>query len=107
MLKPARLGREVTVVFQLLIGHSKYFVSLGWDRRINMFPEHDKKHIIEQRANPYWADDEKAGHKEDILTAAVLQNNQLATASFDGEIIIWNLISGHASQVSFHCFIKF
>ena len=97
-LKPLKTGREVTVVYQLVIGQAKYFLSLGWDRRINLFPEHDKKHIIEQNANPYWHDDLKNGHKEDILAAAILNNNLLASASFDGEIIIWNLISGHTSQ---------
>lgn len=118
-LKPVKTGREVTVVYQLVIGQSKFFLSLGWDRRINLFPEHDKKHVIEQTANPYFQDDLKNGHKEDILgtvrtcyplhynhmplltlttAAAIMHNNLLASASFDGEIIIWNLISGHIAQ---------
>ena len=50
----------------------------------------DKKHVLEQKAAPYWKDDLNSGHKEDIIAAASLShNNSLATASFDGEIIIW------------------
>ena len=63
-----------------------------------MFPELDKKHVLEQKALPYWKDDVLNGHKEDIIAVCKLNNNALATASFDGEIIIWNLVSGHAIQ---------
>ena len=98
ILKPEKLGREVAVVFQIHLGQADYFASLGWDRRINLFPELDKKHVLEQKALPYWKDDILNGHKEDIIAACKLNNNSLATASFDGEIIIWNLVSGHAIQ---------
>ncbi len=36
-----------------------------------------------------------SGHKEDILCIAHSAPSLLATASYDGEIIVWNLISGH------------
>uniref|UniRef100_A0A8D1YUU8 Uncharacterized protein n=1 Tax=Sus scrofa TaxID=9823 RepID=A0A8D1YUU8_PIG len=35
------------------------------------------------------------GHKEDILCVAQCPPFLLATSSYDGEIIIWNVISGH------------
>ncbi len=35
------------------------------------------------------------GHKEDILCVAKSEVNLLATASYDGEIIVWNMVSGH------------
>ncbi len=35
------------------------------------------------------------GHTEDILTIADCQPNYLATASYDGEVIVWNIVSGH------------
>ena len=35
------------------------------------------------------------GHKEDILCIAKSDSNFLATSSYDGEIIVWNIISGH------------
>ena len=35
------------------------------------------------------------GHKEDILSVAQCPPNLLATASYDGEVIVWNMVSGH------------
>jgi len=35
------------------------------------------------------------GHKEDILCISKSDSNFLATSSYDGEIIVWNIISGH------------
>lgn len=35
------------------------------------------------------------GHKEDILSVAQCPPNLLATASYDGQIIVWNMVSGH------------
>lgn len=38
---------------------------------------------------------QKNGHKEDILSIAQCPPNLLATAGYDGEIIVWNMVSGH------------
>lgn len=35
------------------------------------------------------------GHKEDITCIAKSETNLLASASYDGEIIVWNMVSGH------------
>ena len=35
------------------------------------------------------------GHKEDVLSVAQCPPNLLATASYDGEVIVWNMVSGH------------
>ena len=35
------------------------------------------------------------GHKEDILSVAQCPPNLLATSSYDGEVIVWNMVSGH------------
>lgn len=37
---------------------------------------------------------QKNGHKEDIICAAQCPPSLLATSSYDGEIIVWNVISG-------------
>lgn len=76
------------------IGQSEYFLSVGWDRHINLYPEIDKKHVIDVRPLGLWDDDVRKGHKEDIISAALIGLNLLATASFDGEILIWNMVSG-------------
>ena len=38
---------------------------------------------------------QQVGHKEDILSVSQCPPNLLATSSYDGEVIIWNLVSGH------------
>ena len=38
---------------------------------------------------------ESIGHKEDILSVAQCPPNLLATASYDGKVIVWNMVSGH------------
>uniref|UniRef100_A0A674JPX9 Uncharacterized protein n=1 Tax=Terrapene triunguis TaxID=2587831 RepID=A0A674JPX9_9SAUR len=48
-----------------------------------------------QKPQPYWQDDISSGHKEDILCIAQCPPTLLATSSYDGEIIVWNMISGH------------
>ena len=35
------------------------------------------------------------GHREDILSVAQCPPNLLATSSYDGEVIVWNMVSGH------------
>uniref|UniRef100_A0A4W4H8A3 WD40 repeat domain 95 n=1 Tax=Electrophorus electricus TaxID=8005 RepID=A0A4W4H8A3_ELEEL len=44
---------------------------------------------------PSWQDDLRKGHKDDILCIAQCPPCLLATSSYDGEIIVWNLGSGH------------
>uniref|UniRef100_A0A8D2DRP7 Uncharacterized protein n=1 Tax=Sciurus vulgaris TaxID=55149 RepID=A0A8D2DRP7_SCIVU len=47
------------------------------------------------KPQPHWQDDLNHGHKEDILCVAQCPPFLLATCSYDGEIIVWNVISGH------------
>ena len=35
------------------------------------------------------------GHKEDIICIGKSDSNFLATSGYDGQIIIWNMVSGH------------
>jgi len=35
------------------------------------------------------------GHSDDVMSVASCPPNLLATASYDGEIIVWNMVSGH------------
>uniref|UniRef100_A0A3B4WQR1 WD repeat-containing protein 49-like n=1 Tax=Seriola lalandi dorsalis TaxID=1841481 RepID=A0A3B4WQR1_SERLL len=52
----------------------------------------DLHHV--QRPKPSWQDDLKNGHNEDILCVAQCPPTLLATGSYDGEIIVWNVVSG-------------
>ncbi|CAG5124099.1 unnamed protein product, partial [Candidula unifasciata] len=74
-----------------------YVISVGWDRHINIYYDnHSDSNIFHiQHPTPYWHDDIHDGHKEDVLAVAQCLPNLLATASYDGEVIVWNLVSGH------------
>lgn len=38
---------------------------------------------------------QKNGHQEEILSLAQSPSHMLASASYDGEIIVWKMMSGH------------
>uniref|UniRef100_A0A672J933 WD40 repeat domain 95 n=1 Tax=Salarias fasciatus TaxID=181472 RepID=A0A672J933_SALFA len=51
----------------------------------------DLHHV--QRPLPSWQDD-RNGHREDVLCVAQCPPSLLATGAYDGEIIVWNVVSG-------------
>ncbi|KAG8524841.1 WD repeat-containing protein 49 [Galemys pyrenaicus] len=57
-------------------------IAVGWDRRINVYFDAPRDFHHFWKPQPHWKDD---------LCPPFL----LATSSYDGEIIIWNVISGH------------
>ncbi|XP_070605983.1 cilia- and flagella-associated protein 337-like isoform X2 [Erythrolamprus reginae] len=77
------------------INKNEYIIGVGWDRRINLFYDSTDDFYHIKKPQPYWQDDIKWGHKEDILCVAQCPPNLLATSSYDGEIIVWNMVSGH------------
>uniref|UniRef100_A0A3B4WTK8 WD repeat-containing protein 49-like n=1 Tax=Seriola lalandi dorsalis TaxID=1841481 RepID=A0A3B4WTK8_SERLL len=74
--------------------HRNYVMSVGRDRKIDIYTDipEDLHHV--QRPKPSWQDDLKNGHNEDILCVAQCPPTLLATGSYDGEIIVWNVVSG-------------
>ncbi|KAM8769789.1 cilia- and flagella-associated protein 337 [Acanthopagrus schlegelii] len=75
--------------------HRNFFaISVGRDRKIDIYSDipDDLHHV--QRPQPSWQDDLKNGHNDDILCAAQCPPSLLATSSYDGEIIVWNAVSG-------------
>nr|XP_054754584.1 LOW QUALITY PROTEIN: uncharacterized WD repeat-containing protein alr3466-like [Lytechinus pictus] len=96
MLEKADGNDEVTDVVYIEMNKNRYVISVGWDRSINVYTDssEDFRHI--QRPMPRWTDDEKNGHQEDILSVSACPPSLLATSSYDGEIIVWNLVSGYA-----------
>ncbi|KAL5011758.1 hypothetical protein ScPMuIL_010309 [Solemya velum] len=75
----------------------RYVIGVGWDRRINIYSDSITDSNIHHVQHPqaYGQDDLKRGHKEDILAVAQCPPNLLATASYDGEVIVWNMVSRH------------
>ncbi|CAH1777712.1 unnamed protein product [Owenia fusiformis] len=87
---------EVCDVVYVEMNKNRYIVSVGWDRSINIYSDGDEGSIHHvQNPLPRWSDDENNGHKEDILAIAQCPPNKIATSSYDGEVIVWNLVSGH------------
>ncbi|KAJ8256464.1 hypothetical protein COCON_G00186160 [Conger conger] len=86
---------EVCDCTYLNVNRNTYIISVGWNRRIDIYFDsaEDPHHV--QGPQPPWQDDLKCGHKEDILCVAQCPPSLLASGSYDGEIIVWNLVSGH------------
>ncbi|VEL22098.1 unnamed protein product [Protopolystoma xenopodis] len=74
-------------------------LAVGWDRRIHLFSDTASLPTGFQRTIQYpqakWYDDLVNGHQEDILSLAVSSTNLLATGDYAGQIIVWNMVSGH------------
>ncbi|XP_064637892.1 WD repeat-containing protein on Y chromosome-like [Lineus longissimus] len=88
-------NEEICSITYVELNKNRYVISVGWDKKINIYPdslEGTIHHI--QHPMPKWGDDQN-GHKEDILSVAQCPPNLLATSSYDGEVIVWNLVSGH------------
>ncbi|XP_029458508.1 WD repeat-containing protein 64-like isoform X2 [Rhinatrema bivittatum] len=77
------------------VNKNKYIIAVGWDRRINIYVDSEDDFHHFQKPQPHWPDDLSRGHKEDILSVAQCPPSFLATSSYDGEIIVWNIVSGH------------
>ncbi|KAM3874718.1 cilia- and flagella-associated protein 337 [Diretmus argenteus] len=86
---------EVCDCAYLRVHRNVCVMSVGWDRKIDIYsdPPEDGAHV--QRPQPSWPDDLRNGHKDDILCIAQCPPSLLATSSYDGEILVWNVASGH------------
>ncbi|XP_060601618.1 WD repeat-containing protein on Y chromosome-like isoform X3 [Ruditapes philippinarum] len=90
-------NEEICDLSYVEMNRNRYIVGVGWDRRINIYSDDladSNIHHI-QHPLPNWQDDINRGHKEDILSVAQCPPNLLATASYDGQVIVWNMVSGH------------
>ncbi|KAL5257249.1 hypothetical protein ACHWQZ_G012248 [Mnemiopsis leidyi] len=77
---------EAEVTGILAFSEKSVIYTAGWNKCINVY--RDDKDAFYLRPQPEW----RGGnvHKDDILTTAYCPPNLLATASFDGEIIVWS-----------------
>ncbi|KAM5288019.1 cilia- and flagella-associated protein 337-like [Ctenodactylus gundi] len=94
-LKKDEKQSEVCDCTYMEVNQNKCIIAVGWDRRINIYFDVPRDFHHFWKPQPYWQDDLNHGHREDILCVAQCPPFLLATSSYDGEIIIWNVISGH------------
>ncbi|XP_059985526.1 LOW QUALITY PROTEIN: uncharacterized protein LOC132508994 [Lagenorhynchus albirostris] len=94
-LKHDEKQSEVYDYTYLKLSQNKCIIAVGWDRRINVYFDTPGDFHHFRKPQPHWQDDVNQGQKEDILCVAQCPPILLATSSYDGEIIIWNVISGH------------
>ncbi|XP_028599198.2 cilia- and flagella-associated protein 337-like [Podarcis muralis] len=89
---------EVTACTYADLYDNRYIISVGWGRKISIFLEfQDIDDEVVEGSYPQldWIRSMEQGHKDDILCVASCPPHFLATSSFDGEVLIWNLVSGH------------
>jgi WD40 repeat protein len=80
--------QDVTNIMHLDIGNAKYFVGVGWGRCVIIWPD-----ILVSNNETIEIKKLLTGHKEDIQCMDFMLPNCLATGSYDGEILLWNLDS--------------
>ncbi|EDV24388.1 uncharacterized protein TRIADDRAFT_63930 [Trichoplax adhaerens] len=88
-------NQEISDITYYTQNKNKHIVSVGWDKRINIYNDNPDDFRYVQPPMPYWTEDTINGHQDDILGIAVCSPNLLATSSYKGRIIVWNLVSGH------------
>ncbi|XP_075471621.1 cilia- and flagella-associated protein 337-like isoform X2 [Ascaphus truei] len=89
----ASLTDEVSDCTYAELHNNRYIISVSCDRQINIFPDADISDV--QYPQTTLINNMRNGHNEEILCVASMPPNLVATASFDGEILVWNLISGN------------
>ncbi|XP_076002332.1 cilia- and flagella-associated protein 337 [Genypterus blacodes] len=87
--------QEVCDCAYVEVHRNSYVMCVGWERKIDVYLDAPADHRHVQRPQPSWQDDLVNGHKDDILCIAQCPPTLLATSSYDGEIIVWNAVSGH------------
>ncbi|KAI7801017.1 putative WD repeat-containing protein on Y chromosome-like [Triplophysa rosa] len=85
---------EICDCAYLKLHRSAFVISVGWGRRIDIYSDSIEETQYNQKPKPSWQDDVRIGHKEDVLCIAHCAPHLLATGSYDGEIIVWNVVSG-------------
>ena len=78
---------------------NKFICTVGWDRRIRLYSDlRNGGYKLHQLPEQSWIDDIQRGHKEDIVGVAYCPPHLLSTIDYQGNLFIWNLVSGHISR---------
>ncbi|XP_064596054.1 WD repeat-containing protein 49-like isoform X2 [Liolophura sinensis] len=88
--QPADVGQVVVL--------KRCVLAIGWTKSICIFRNNNFKDYHVQPAD--WKGGQE--HAEDILSASFQGPNLIATGSYDGEIVVWNMNSEQASRHMAH-----
>ncbi|XP_014389046.1 PREDICTED: WD repeat-containing protein 49 [Myotis brandtii] len=89
------VGKEGVVDISQILVLKKTILVTGWDRAITVFrPQNFNQFFIHPEE---W--EGGIQHRDDIICAAFLPPQTLATGSYDGEIVLWNNSTGNAHYV--------
>ncbi|KAJ3417383.1 hypothetical protein HDV05_004848 [Chytridiales sp. JEL 0842] len=86
---------EVTSLLYIDLNDAQYVVATGWNRKVTMFPDSLDSVKIYPCATYEVDIDQTPWHKDDITGMAFCKPHMLVTASYDGEMVVSNLHSGH------------
>ena len=81
----------------VFIVDSYHVIATSWNGTITAFKD-DRRNYIVRPAFTYPNIGEPKWHKDDVLSLAFMEPHFLATSSYDGEIVICNIHSGHLTH---------
>eukprot|EP00073_Rattus_norvegicus_P034770 XP_008759340.1 PREDICTED: WD repeat-containing protein 49 isoform X1 [Rattus norvegicus] len=89
------VGQDGVVEISQILVLKKTILVVGWERAVTVFRPHNFNQFFIQ------SEEWKGGvrHQDDILCAAFLPPQTLATGSYDGEIVLWNNNTENAHHV--------
>ncbi|KAI8898271.1 WD40-repeat-containing domain protein [Globomyces pollinis-pini] len=87
---------EVTGLAYIKIKETTYIVATGWNQRITMFlDDPESLTLFPTYTWPHESHSKSLWHTDDVLSMAFCPPGNLATSSFNGEIVVCNLNGGH------------
>ncbi|KAJ3274070.1 hypothetical protein HDV01_003563 [Terramyces sp. JEL0728] len=90
---------EVTSLAYISIKDLTYIIATGWERKINMFADDPNAAILYPSYTwPHPSNSKSQWHTDDIVSIAFCEPCFLASSSYNGEIFVTNLNSGHIIQ---------
>ncbi|KAJ2996375.1 acetylornithine aminotransferase [Globomyces sp. JEL0801] len=89
-------GLAVMMDFYIKIKETTYIVATGWNQRITMFlDDPESLTLFPTYTWPHESHSKSLWHTDDVLSMAFCPPGNLATSSFNGEIVVCNLNGGH------------
>ncbi|KAJ3325279.1 hypothetical protein HDU76_013215 [Blyttiomyces sp. JEL0837] len=87
---------EVTGIICMDMNDDQFIAVTGWNRKVTLFrDETSQTKLLPYAVYPSPSDPQGYWHKDDIISIGFCKPNILVTGSYDGEIVVSNIQSGH------------